>query len=1275
LNRIITITVLALLVLTGAQVLGQGTNASLSGTVLDPSKAVIPGATVTALMVETGIKTTTISNESGVYSFPSLQPGTYKITGEMPGFKTLTYDNLKLEVAGRVSLNLPLDLGTQTETVTVQATLETALGTITASVGGLITATQIASLPLPTHDVLDLTFLQAGYNGSSIFNGARIGTINTTVDGVNAVDNRINEGVYVQFMTTSDRIDEVRVVTSPADAQYSRGATQIQMSTRSGTNRYTGSMWNVVRNNGLNANSWGNNRQGIDPKTGDMVAPRSFLIQNNFGVRFGGPIIKNKTFFFAIYEGVRTHSVSTQTPTVYTDLAKQGLFRFFPGVQNANADANVPTVDLAGNPVKPATATGDLQTVNIFGRDPNRPIADPTGFMNAVWKMMPSPNYFRSGDGLNTAGYRWRRPTVQGTNNITVKIDHEFTQKHRFSGTYTFEKETGSNQFLAKPFPDSPPDDFLNRNNFLSVNLQSTFRPNLLNEARIGVFRPTFRFYAPWEVEGGTDPKYMPRTGNQPFLIVPATVTAPVPTGNDPQGRISPVYQFTDNLTWIKGSHTFMAGAELRFISSNGFNSFSAMPRAAIGAGGVPAQGITSITGIGANSGTATNLLYNLAGSIGSFYEAFNTPGGTSPNFVPGYFKYRNWKNREFATFFKDDWKVTPTLTLNLGVRWEFYSVPYDPNGRTAGAVGGSAALFSITGSGFADMWQNPPSQKGSLMTSQLIAAGSANPDLKLYNNDWNNFAPAAGLAWSIPYFGRGKTTFRAGYGWNYERVSFRLLDVVSGDNPGLINLTTITSGNYLSLANANFPLTPSGPLLSVIPINERTKSIYLFDTNLRNPYTQNWNISIQRELLKSLTLEVRYVANKGTRLVNSIYLNERDILAKGTNGETILDAFKTTQTGGSSALLNQLFNGLAISGLGTVNGTTITGSDAIRANSTTAGYLASNSVGSFASWLWTTNSYTNQVGGIPRRAGYPENWIAVNPQVASPYLATNGSGSTYNSLQVEVNKRFTSGISLQANYTLAKGMGDEEGSGQQQALTYRNLRDRQSQHRLMSFSRYHILRANGIYGLPFGPGRRLLNTSKGPLRWLVEGWTVAAILTKQSGSLMNFGSGAASWNTSSGTAMLAPGANLPKSTGEVYMVENGDIYYFKGLTQVADPYVASLTTLGSASGGVRGQASAVKAIVDASGNIILTNPLAGQLGNLGYYYLQGPGSIGLDVNLNKRVRITESKSFEMRATATSVLNHPNWGSPSTDISSTSFGRITSASGNRNIYIELRFNF
>jgi hypothetical protein len=660
--------------------------------------------------------------------------------------------------------------------------------------------------------------------------------------------------------------------------------------------------------------------------------------------------------------------------------------------------------------------------------------------------------------------------------------------------------------------------------------------------------------------------------------------------------------------------------------------------------------------------------LNNLAGSIASFQQAFNSPGGANPVFLAGEGKVRHWKETEFSMFFKDNWKITPRLTLNLGLRYEFYGVPYDANGKTAAPVGGTAGIFGVSGTGMDVLFQ-PGASKGQLTTVQLVGKNSPNPGSQLWNNDWTDFAPAVGLSWALPYFGENKTTLRMGYGWGYERSSFRMVDVIAGDLPGLRVVTTSQSGSYLNLASTAFPLTPTGKPLSTIPIDERTQTMRGFDSNLRTPYVQNWNIALQRQILKNLTLEIRYVGNKGTKLINGIEMNERNIFAAGANGETILDAFKTTQLGGSSPLLNQLFNGLTISGLGAVNGTTVTGSDVIRYNSTTAGYLAGNNVGTFANWLWTTTSYTNQVGGIPRRAGYPENWIAVNPQVSNTRLTSNCCNSTYNSLQIEVTKRFSAGFSLQANYTFGKALGDEEGSGQEQNFTYRTLRDKHLQKRILTFSVPHVFRANGTYTLPFGPGAKFLNTNHGLVSRLVGGWTIGAIFSLESGGYLNLSSGAASYNTAgSNTPMLL--GDLLKSSGEVYVNESSEINYFKGYTQVTDPFVASMTTNRNIQG-----LSTLKAIADPSGKIILANPTPGVLGSLGSYYLNGPGSFGLDMNLIKRVRIDEDRSFEMRATAINILNCPQWGNPNTDINSPNFGRITSASGNRIMVVELRINF
>ncbi len=1250
---------LCCLLLAGGDALAQGTNASLGGTVQDPTGAVIPGANVTVQNINTGITYDTISNEAGIYRFPSLQPGTYKITAEMPGFKTLVYNEVKLDVMDRMSLNLQLELGQQSETVEVTAGLETQIGLLNTSIGGMVTNQMVKDLPLGTHNVLGLTTLQAGTQGD-YFGAARIGTLNISRDGVNVQDQRINSGIASTIYTSTDLIEEFRVVTSPADAEYGRGSGQIQMITRSGNNEFHGAAWNLHRNTVLNANTWFNNQRGRDAD-GKEISPRSRLIRNQFGGRLGGPIIKNKTFFHVTYDGQRERSKGSVTSTVLTAKAREGIFRFFPGVLNANAIAAVPTVDLQGNPVRPATATGDLQEVSLFGRDPNRMAADPTGVIKKLLALTPLPNNFRTGNGLNTAGYTWTRTATSDWDNLSMKFDHHFNQNHRLNFSYTHERGSSMNAFMAQPFPDSPGGDNMQRDHFYAMAFTSTLRPTLLNEFRVGILRPLLRFNAPWEL-AGTD--LQPKIGNQPYMVDFGVITDPLDLSNDPQGRISPSYQFSNNITWMKGKHNFVGGAEIRFVSTNGFNSFTVMPRAFLGTGGVSVANISTITGIGGNSSNAQAILNDLTGTLSQLSQAFNSPGGASPEFLAGEGKRRTWQQREFAGFFKDTWRVTPRLTLNLGVRYEFYTPPVDANGKAVGIVGGSAGLFGVTGTGFADLFQ-PGLAKGSLTNLELVGKNSPNPGKRLYNPDRNNFAPAVGFSWSIPYFGENKTVLRAGYSWGYERGSLRIVDVVAGDQPGLRTVRNFTTSSLLNLQNAVLPLVPLGKPLETVPLTDRTQTVRAFDSNLRNPYHQNWNLSIQRELPQNFSLEVRYVGSKGTRMWRGTNINERNIFENG-----LLDAFMLTQAGGNSALLNQIFMGVNVSGLGVVNGTTITGSDVIRFNSTTQGYLHGNHVATFANWLATTTTYTSpsQVGGNLTRAKLPDNYVFANPQFTSANLTGNFANSTYHSLQVEVSRRFSGGLQFQGNYTWSKALGEEEGEGQEMLDSYRTLRNRSFDKRVLAFSVEHVFRNNGTYELPLGPGKRFLNSTNPVISRLVERWTVGAIFNLFSGSPLSLTSGAATFNTFGDNTPDLVG-NFPKSMGKVLVTGTG-VKYFDGLQLVADPYIQNITTLR----GIQGM-STMKAIADASGKILLQNPKPGTNGNLGHRYITGPGSFRLDVNLIKRISLFENKHLEFRATALNLTNTPQWGNPNTDINSTGFGNITSAGGNRIVVVEARISF
>src|SRR5688572_24261170 len=404
---IVSILVSAALFSAAITVIGQGANAALSGTIVDPSGAAVEGVTLTLQNTQTGIDLKTSSNETGVYQFGSVQPGRYRLTAEQRGFQTVVYQDLILEVTAQINLPLSLKLAPVAQTLEVTADLR--LATSGASPGTLLKENQVRDLPISSRDVLDFVGTQPGIvksdsnNGTNYnLSGARRLAVSVKVDGFIVQHQIDNNGVSSVFPTSPDLIAEMRIVTSPADAELGRGSGQVVMSTRSGNNVFHGSVFESHRNTALNANSFFNNQRGD---------PRDSLIRNQFGGRLGGPIIRNKTFFHFLYDGQRevTKRPPANTALVYTEAARQGIFRFFPGVINGNYNAAVPTVDINGNPVRPPSATGDLQSVSVFGRDPARMTADPTGTVQSIMNLIPLPNNFRFGDGLNVAGYTWSR--------------------------------------------------------------------------------------------------------------------------------------------------------------------------------------------------------------------------------------------------------------------------------------------------------------------------------------------------------------------------------------------------------------------------------------------------------------------------------------------------------------------------------------------------------------------------------------------------------------------------------------------------------------------------------------------------------------------------------------------------------------------------------------------------------------------------------------------------------------------------------------------------
>jgi len=341
-----------------------------------------------------------------------------------------------------------------------------------------------------------------------------------------------------------------------------------------------------------------------------------------------------------------------------------------------------------------------------------------------------------------------------------------------------------------------------------------------------------------------------------------------------------------------------------------------------------------------------------------------------------------------------------------------------------------------------------------------------------------------------------------------------------------------------------------------------------------------------------------------------------------------------------------------------------------LRANSNTRGFFAGNNVGGFAAFLNNTDNFGPR-GGLLRKAGLPENFILGNPQFAGANLTGNFANSTYHSLQIELNKRFSRGFTVQSNYTWSKALGEEEGSGQEQLDSFRDGRNRRLEKRLLSFHIPHVLRNSAIVELPFGPGQKFLNGGNGFISRLVEKWQFGVIYNHFAGSPLGLSSAVSSFNqfTDNTPVLVGP---FPTNLGKVKKVNDG-IVFFNGLQQIPDPSVANITTLQ----GLQAR-STLRAITDSSGNLLLTNPAPGRLGTLQQLYLQGPGSFRLDVNVVKRFKIREGWNFEFRVDAIGLTNTPqidDYTDINTDINSANFGRITGTGGARIVVIGARINF
>jgi len=1395
---------LLLCVAPASNAFAQTGNASVGGFVQDATQAYIPGVTVTATNTDTGVARTALSNETGAYNFPSLQPGTYKVSAELSGFQTQTFTGVELGNALQVRLNFTLRVAATNTSVDVSLQVDTLLATSSSSIGEVLPEYKVRDLPLVGNDVLDLIGTMAGVRGTpgseaATFAGISAGLVNTVRDGLSVQDGRYLDGVFGTTVINPELVGEMRVILAPVDAEMGRGNGQVQIQTRSGTNRFNGSAVWSVRNSKLDANTWTNNQTIVNGVW--TPTPANWFNKNEYTVSYGGPIVKNKTFFFALWEQRFENERTTQRPVVLTDCARNGVFRYFDGWVNGNMNTTLsstgttPTravVDSFGNPVTPPTNpganqdpntnpfTGQLRYFSVFGPiaknptkadcsdvqlaggswDPNRTAMDSTGLIKKYLDAMPHANRFDGGDGLNTAVNQWLRGSRSGGSlaigagtdveterrQINLKIDHNFNTKHKAAVNWSYEWTDGDNSLNT--WPGGFGGLTSRRPVVFTTNFTSTLSPSLLNEARVDWKRNWLVIQPAWErtddakAHAAGQALLIQPSAKFPIVFVPSVVgplgnqmnpanyicMSPTFNGCAQQGNTSPLLDLADTISWTKGRHGFKAGVDVRRGNSNRWASPTApIPQAQGGAGQTANQAFQNPANfpglVSTNQARANELLYFLAGSVNSAQQVYFLQNSKDLTKWEDYstvdHKYIDVHQNEFDVFVKDDWKVRPSLTLNLGLRYEYYGVPYEQHGLATAPVGGGLGLFGISGRSF-DRWMRPdnPVDLSLATAAEFVGPHTVNPGKSLYKDDWNNFGPAIGFAWQFPWFGKGKTNIRGGYQMTFSGGGrAQPIDNFILSNPGFQNVPSIQNppdGSYFDLRNlpSVVPVPPSALPMQPIAVQKQNQNAAAFDSNYATPYVQNFTLSVTRDIRRNLNVDIRYIATRGLKLygaggAGSFDLNSPNVFYN----PALFDALERTRRGEDVLLFDQMLLGLNIdqnvvgcnpaqptAPCAAVNGTTQRGSAHLRLNSTFRTALAN---GDFATVATALNTYNGtgtagiglvtgaggERGTVLRRANkgfnvpggtavagtslvvpagfFPENWISLNPQFNQANYYTNSGSSIYHSMQAQATLRPTHGMSFQGTYVWSRALG-VPGS------TYTNPVEREEDYALSASHRTHDFRGNGIFELPIGPNKLLLANSSGWLARAVERWQTGVIINLSSGAPMSIT--AANMLYANGVPDIARSIDL--SSGSVHWGDPGSNqlvgnYFTAGrFGKTADPQCASVAdTLKSF--------CTLQAVTDASGQIVLQNPLPGKRGTLGRQTIEGAGSWSFDANLAKSFRISERKSVQIKMDAQNVFNHPSPNSPSLSINSTNaFGLISAKNGDhRSFQGQIRLAF
>lgn len=1184
----------------------QSTNTRVNGTVQDPNGAVISGATVVLTDKATNRQVSTISSDEGFFVFSDVRPGSYLLEVERTGFKKSHINNVVVNVDQPATVNVKMELGDIAETViTTAADSQIVVNTENAELSTTVLERQIQDLPLNGRNPLTLAGLQAGVNTSGTNRGASVNGLrgsftNLTWDGININDNFVRTDAFFGVAAPSVvSVSEFTLTTQNSGPGDGLGVAQVKLVTPRGGNRFHGSLFEFHRNDYLDANSFFNNRAGL---------PKEKLIQNQFGGNLGGPFVlprfgeggpttwgKDKLFFYVYDEETRVAQGASRLRTVLTSAARTGQFTY------RRLDNN------------------QLQTINLLGI--SSLATDPR--MASLIGLTPLPNSGETGDDLNFSGFRFNSSAPSSDRLFGFRIDFDQSSNSRFEIAYSR---------LSSSFPNDVFNDIGEVFPGLPGGGQSSVRPR-------GSFGWIWSPAANWtnELRAGYNDYDVEFVNREPFAdgfhVTIPLISNPV-QNFQPQGRDVFVKELINNATWVRGDHIHRFGGNLRLLKVLPFNDAGRLPSYAIGFGAGNANPLDPSLFPGGISTTnfnnASSILALLTGPVDSVNQTFQVRDRTS-GFVSGLGERSDLRNYNVGLYLNNTWRARRNITLNLGLRWEFISVPTEHNGLALFPVGGLSEL------------SNPNA------VLDFAGSGTGRP---FFNNDWNNFAPSFSFAWDP--WGEGKASIRGGYSISYviDNSITTVRNAYRG-NDGLSQGVQITGISGTISGSGRVPVTePQFQVPRTIADNivlDPGSALFTIDPDFRTPYVQQWNIGFEREIMRDTAVEFRYVGNRGVKLTRGLDFNQVKIFGNGFLEDFRRAEFNLANCGRLNPTAAQCGNRQPLQLLPRF------GLAGFLTSGTVIGFVRNGEVGELASFYYLNRDFflNGANGGDPSLT--PSFFARLNPNAFVVDMIGNGSFSNYHGFQSEIRRRFSGGLYFQANYVFAKAFSDFEGSQTSFSPLLDNEIGGVLEKRRISDDITHVIKANAVYELPFGAGQRFLNNG-GFIDKILGGWSLNGIFRWQSGEPISIVSARGTLNRRGRSGINTVNSSL--SVGELQ--DHTGLFFdpTTGQPLLFDPALIA----------------AVRA--NPNSNQFLTNPASGTVGGLQLTPISGPSRLDLDMSLIKRIRFSENTNLEFRAEAFNVLNHTNFDvGQSQSINSANFGRITGTFDPRILQFALKFNF